>query len=103
MSQIKATQRSLNEEEIRYLLDLILETLTVFDYPTPSVFSGICRAVLVSFWNGTGYPIDGVEEEAVTLFRQLNNYCYEHRESYGWFLDWSRRLSTMVSNRRVDD
>ena len=92
----------LKTDDVRYILSSIKETLSVIEYPTPSIFSAVTRCALVNFLKGNDQPTVSLEESSVVLFRQLNEFSDVHTE-YKWFIEWSRKLANMVKERKLSD
>ena len=97
--------RSIKEVElvttdIENILCHILETITVYEYPTPSVFSALTRLSIVSFLRGKGIQKD-IELVAIDVFRQLSEFSNKNKK-YTWFVDWSRRLVEITKEKKVE-
>ena len=78
----------------------ILETISVYEYPTPSVFSALTRLGIVSYLRGRGVQKD-IEVIAIDVFRQLTEMAQENSK-YTWFTDWSRKLVETVKEKKVE-
>ena len=97
--------RSIKEVEItpidvENILCHVLETLMVYEYPTPSVFSALTRLGIVSFLRGKGVQKD-IEIIAIDIFRQLSEFANQNSK-YTWFVDWSRRLVDLTREKKVE-
>jgi len=86
--------------EIENVLCHVLETITVYEYPTPSIFSALTRLSIVSFLRGKGIQKD-VELIAIDVFRQLSEFSHTN-VSYNWFVDWSRRLVETIKEKKAE-
>tara|TARA_Y100000296_G_scaffold48217_1_gene55244 strand:+ start:118 stop:423 length:306 start_codon:yes stop_codon:yes gene_type:complete len=97
--------RSIKEVEltpidIENVLCHVLETLMVYEYPTPSIFSALTRLGIVSFLRGKGVQKD-IEIIAIDVFRQLSEFANQNSK-YAWFVDWSRRLVDLTREKKVE-
>ena len=97
--------RSIKEVElatidIENVLCHILETITVYEYPTPSVFSALTRLSIVSFLRGKGVQKD-IEVIAIDVFRQLSEFSNQHK-NYTWFVNWSKKLVEITREKKVE-
>ena len=90
----------LTDIDIENILGHVLETITVYEYPTPSVFSALTRLSIVSFLRGQGLQKD-IELAAVDIFRQLSEFAVRTRK-YSWFVDWSRKLVDTIKEKKVE-
>ena len=90
----------LTETDVENVLCHILETISVYEYPTPSVFSALTRLGIVSYLRGRGVQKD-IEIIAIDVFRQLTEFSQENPK-YLWFMDWSRRLVETVKEKKVE-
>ena len=86
-------------EEIEHLLSHILETIIVYEYPTPSIFSALTRLGIVGYLRGKGIT-ENIELFAVDIFRQLSEYALQNPD-YSWFTEWSKKLVGAVKGRKV--
>ena len=59
----------ISPEDITHIFGHILETIMVYEYPTPSIFSALTRLSIVSYLRGKGIDKD-IELVAVDIFRQ---------------------------------
>ena len=100
MSRITETIE-LSDLEIEQVLCHVLETLMVYEYPTPSIFSALTRLGIVAFLRGKGFQ-SGVEQMAVDVFRQLSEYTQSNKK-YEWFTLWSQRLVESVKEKQTDN
>ena len=91
----------LSELEIEQVLCHILETLMVYEYPTPSIFSALTRLGIVAFLRGKGLE-SGVEALAVDVFRQFSEFTQSNKK-YEWFTLWSQRLVESVKENQTDN
>ena len=66
--------------DVENILCHILETITVYEYPTPSVFSALTRLSIVSFLRGKGIQKD-IELIAIDVFRQLSEFSTSNSKS----------------------
>ena len=90
----------LTTTDIEHILCHVLETITVYEYPTPSVFSALTRLSIVSFLRGRGIHKD-IELIAIDVFRQFSEFSNKHK-NYMWFTDWSRKLVETVKEKKVE-
>ena len=90
----------LSDTDIENVLCHILETITVYEYPTPSVFSALTRLSIVSFLRGRGVQKD-IELIAIDVFRQLSELANRNKH-YMWFVDWSRKLVDLTKEKKVE-
>ena len=90
----------LTETNIENILCHVLETIMVYEYPTPSIFSALTRLSIVSFLRGQGFQKD-IELVAVDVFRQLSEFAVSN-PNYNWFVDWSRRLVDTIKEKKVE-
>ena len=91
----------LSELEIEHVLCHVYETLMVYEYPTPSIFSALTRLSIVSFLRGKGVQ-EGIEFVAVDVFRQFSEFT-QNDKKYGWFTSWSQRLVELIEERQTDN
>ena len=96
------TARSLSITEIERLLDIISETLSAYEYPTPSIFSAHSHCVIISFLVGRGDEVADARAESIPIFRQLSSHAQECEE-YVWFVYWSRKLVDLVRERKISE
>ncbi len=89
----------LTEIELENVLCHVLETITVYEYPTPSIFSALTRLSIVSFLRGKGVQKD-IEIIAIDVFRQLSEFSHSDAH-YSWFVDWSRRLVETIKEKKA--
>lgn len=92
----------LNVEDTRYILSAIKETVYIYEYPTPAIFSAVTRCCLINFLKGAGAPTDSLEEVSISLYEQLKQYAGSE-PSYQWFIDWSQKLICSVKERKTRD
>ena len=78
----------------------ILETISVYEYPTPAVFSALTRLSIVSYLRGRGVQKD-IEVIAIDVFRKLTEVAQTNFK-YAWFTDWSRKLVEVVREKQVE-
>ena len=90
----------LSTDDIEHILCHVLETIMVYEYPTPSIFSALTRLGIVGFLRGKEVQKD-IEVEAVDVFRQLSEFSQQNPK-YQWFVDWSRKLVETISSRKVE-
>ena len=90
----------LSTDDIENILCHVLETIMVYEYPTPSIFSALTRLGIVSFLRGKEVQKD-IEVAAVDVFRQLSEFSQQNPK-YQWFVDWSRKLVETISSRKVE-
>ena len=90
----------LSKREIENILCHILETLLVYEYPTPVIFSALTRLGIVSFLRGKGTQYD-IELQAIDVFRQLSELASTNIQ-YEWFTDWSKKLIDMVKEKKME-
>lgn len=94
------TTRSLSITDIKRLLSIIFDTLSVHEYPTSSMFSALSHCVIVSFLIGKDSNADDIEAESVLIFRQLNDYAHGS-DDCEWFVYWSKKLVDLVRERKL--
>lgn len=94
------TEVELTTTDIENVLCHVLETITVYEYPTPSVFSALTRLSIVSFLRGRGVQKD-MELIAIDVFRQLSEFSNKNK-NYMWFVDWSRKLVELTKEKKVE-
>jgi len=90
----------LSTDDIEHILCHVLETIMVYEYPTPSIFSALTRLGIVGFLRGKDVQKD-IEVTAVDVFRQLSEFSQQNSK-YQWFVDWSRKLVETISSRKVE-
>ena len=90
----------LSELETENILCHVLETIMVYEYPTPSIFSALTRLGIVGFLRGKDVQRD-IEVTAVDVFRQLSEFSQQNPK-YQWFVEWSRKLVDTISSRKVE-
>ena len=90
----------LTSTDIENVLCHILETISVYEYPTPSVFSALTRLSIVSYLRGRGVQKD-IEIIAIDVFRQLTELA-QRNSKYSWFTDWSRKLVEVIREKKVE-
>lgn len=90
----------LTTTDVENILCHILETITVYEYPTPSVFSALTRLSIVSFLRGKGVQKD-IDLIAIDTFRQLSEFSISNSK-YAWFVDWSRKLVETIREKKVE-
>ena len=90
----------LSELEIENILCHVLETILVYEYPTPVIFSALTRLGIVAFLRGKGVT-DNIEIQAVDIFRQISEFALVHKH-YEWFTDWSNKLLVMVKEKKTE-
>ena len=90
----------LSTDDIENILCHVLETIMVYEYPTPSIFSALTRLGIVGFLRGKDVQRD-IEVTAVDVFRQLSEFSQQNPK-YQWFVDWSRKLVETISSRKVE-
>ena len=90
----------LTSTDIENILCHILETISVYEYPTPSVFSALTRLGIVSYLRGRGVQKD-IEIIAIDVFRQLTELALMNSK-YSWFTDWSRKLVEVIREKKVE-
>ena len=90
----------LSTDDIENILCHVLETIMVYEYPTPSIFSALTRLGIVGFLRGKEVQKD-IEATAVDVFRQLSEFSQQNPK-YQWFVDWSRNLVETISSRKVE-
>ena len=91
----------LSDLEIEQVLCHVLETLMVYEYPTPAIFSSLTRLGIVSFLRGKGIQT-AVEVMSVDVFRQLSEFTQSNKK-YEWFTLWSQRLVESVKEKQTDN
>ena len=90
----------LSEQEIENILCHILETILVYEYPTPVIFSALTRLGIVSFLRGKGIQ-DSIELHAIDAFRLLSELASINKH-YEWFTDWSKKLVDLVREKQTE-
>ena len=90
----------LSTDDVEHILCHVLETIMVYEYPTPSIFSALTRLGIVGFLRGKDVQKD-IEVTAVDVFRQLSEFSQQNPQ-YQWFVDWSRKLVETISSRKVE-
>ena len=90
----------LTPTDVENILCHVLETLKVYEYPTPSVFSALTRLGIVAFLRGKGVQKD-IEIIAIDIFRQLSEFANQNNK-YDWFVEWSRRLVELTKEKKVE-
>ena len=90
----------LSTDDIENILCHVLETIMVYEYPTPSIFSALTRLGIVGFLRGKEVQKD-IEATAVDVFRQLSEFSQQNPK-YQWFVEWSRKLVDTISSRKVE-
>jgi len=90
----------LSTDDIEHILCHVLETILIYEYPTPSIFSALTRLGIVGFLRGKDVQKD-IEVTAVDVFRQLSEFSQQNSK-YQWFVDWSRKLVETISSRKVE-
>ena len=90
----------LSTDDVEHILCHVLETILVYEYPTPSIFSALTRLGIVGFLRGKDVQKD-IEVTAVDVFRQLSEFSQQNSK-YQWFVDWSRKLVETISSRKVE-
>jgi len=90
----------LSELEIENILCHVLETILVYEYPTPVIFSALTRLGIVAFLRGKGVA-DNIEIQAVDIFRQISEFALVNKH-YEWFTDWSKKLVGMVREKKTE-
>ena len=90
----------LSTDDIENILCHVLETIMVYEYPTPSIFSALTRLGIVGFLRGKDVQRD-IEVAAVDVFRQLSEFSQQNPK-YQWFVEWSRKLVDTISSRKVE-
>ena len=90
----------LSTDDIENILCHVLETIMVYEYPTPSIFSALTRLGIVGFLRGKDVQRD-IEVTAVDVFRQLSEFSQQNPK-YQWFVEWSRKLVDTISSRKVE-
>jgi hypothetical protein len=91
----------LSDLEIEQVLCHVLETLMVYDYPTPAIFSSLTRLGIVSFLRGKGIQTS-IEIMSIDVFRQFSEFTQSNKK-YEWFTLWSQRLVESVKEKRTED
>jgi len=86
--------------DIEHILCHVLETIMIYEYPTPSIFSALTRLGIVCFLRGKDVQKD-IEVAAVDVFRQLSEFSQQNPK-YQWFVDWSRKLVETISSQKVE-
>jgi len=95
------TVLKLSELEIENILCHIFETMMVYEYPTPVIFSSLTRLGIVAFLRGKGVE-DNIEIQAVDLFRQLSEFAVVNK-NYAWFTEWSKKLVNLVKEKKTEE
>jgi len=90
----------LSTDDVEHILCHVLETILIYEYPTPSIFSALTRLGIVGFLRGKDVQKD-IEVVAVDVFRQLSEFSQQNSK-YQWFVDWSRKLVETISSRKVE-
>ena len=90
----------LSTDDVEHILCHVLETILIYEYPTPSIFSALTRLGIVGFLRGKDVQKD-IEVTAVDVFRQLSEFSQQNPQ-YQWFVDWSRKLVETISSRKVE-
>ena len=90
----------LSELETENILCHVLETILVYEYPTPVIFSALTRLSIVAFLRGKGVN-DNIEMQAIDIFRQLSEFAVVNKQ-YEWFTDWSKKLVGMVKEKKME-
>ena len=90
----------LSKREIENILCHILETILVYEYPTPVIFSALTRLGIVSFLRGKGIQ-DGIEIQSIDVFKKLSEFSATNSH-YEWFTDWSKKLMKMVKEKKTE-
>ena len=94
------TALELSELEIENILCHVLETILVYEYPTPVIFSALTRLSIVAFLRGKGVT-DNIEIQAVDIFRQISEFAVADKH-YQWFTEWSKKLVDMVKEKKTE-
>ena len=94
------TALELSELEIENILCHVFETILVYEYPTPVIFSALTRLSIVAFLRGKGVN-DNIEMQAIDIFRQLSEFAVVNKQ-YEWFTDWSKKLVGMVKEKKME-
>ena len=90
----------LSELETENILCHVLETILVYEYPTPVIFSALTRLGIVAFLRGKGVN-DNIEMQAIDIFRQLSEFAVVNKQCE-WFTDWSKKLVGMVNEKKME-
>ena len=90
----------LSKPETEHVLCHVLETLMVYEYPTPSIFSALTRLSIVSFLRGKGINKE-IESVAVDVFRQLTEFAQDSKK-YEWFVSWSHKLVELIKEKNTE-
>ena len=90
----------LSERELENILCHILETILVYEYPTPVIFSALTRLGIVAFLRGKGVT-NNIEVQAIDIFRQISEFAVVNKQ-YEWFTDWSKKLVGMVKEKKTE-
>jgi len=94
------TTLKLSELETENILCHVLETILVYEYPTPVIFSALTRLGIVAFLRGKGVT-NNIEIQAIDIFRQISEFAVVHKQ-YEWFTDWSKKLVGMVKEEKTE-
>ena len=94
------TTLKLSELETENILCHVLETILVYEYPTPVIFSALTRLGIVAFLRGKGVT-NNIEIQAIDIFRQISEFAVVHKQ-YEWFTDWSKKLVGMVKEKKTE-
>lgn len=90
-------------KDMKFMLSLISDTLHIYDYPTPAIFSAVTRCSIVGYLYGVGYTeSEDLTNRSVTIFRHLTNYAQKNSE-YDWFTEWSKKLVDSVRERKLTE
>ena len=90
----------LSTDDIENILCHVLETILVYEYPTPVIFSALTRLGIVAFLRGKGVT-NNIEIQAIDIFRQISEFAVVHKQ-YEWFTDWSKKLVGMVKEEKTE-
>ena len=96
----KVQELKLSELEIENILCHILETILVYEYSTPVIFSALTRLGIVAFLRGKG-ATSNIESQSIDIFRQLSEFAVVNKQ-YEWFTDWSKKLVDMVKEKKTE-
>jgi len=94
------TALELSELEIENILCHVFETILVYEYPTPVIFSSLTRLGIVAFLRGKGVK-NNIEVQAVEAFRQISEFAIVHKQ-YEWFTEWSKKLVDMIKEKKME-
>ena len=90
-------------KDMKFMLSLISDTLHIYDYPTPAIFSAVTRCSIVGYLYGIGSTeSEDLTNRSVTIFRHLTNYAQKNSE-YDWFTEWSKKLVDSVRERKLTE